>query len=54
MLTDNELQAKMIRLGRRWARSVFDKTPTLKNERIVKLLKKLNSLDKEYLKRKTR
>ena len=54
MLSDEQLNAKRIRLGRRWCRWPFGSSDLQKREKFVELNKRLNRLDKEYLKRETR
>ena len=51
MLSDQQLYAKMRRLGKRWTKITFSHASPEKMERYIQLTKKLNRLDKEYLKR---
>ena len=54
MLSDEQLNAKRKRLGRRWCRWPFGSSDLQKREKFVELNKKLERLDKEYFKRETR
>ena len=53
MLSDEQLNAKRIRLGRRWCRWPFGSSDLQKREKFVELNKRLNRLDKEYFERET-
>ena len=51
MLTDQQLNAKIKRLSRRWCRHSFSGGDPQKREKFFELDRRLNRLETEYLKR---